>query len=221
MKVSFPPTQSTQAKLVKPANTPTSPKSNQPAGASRPIDGNSLVKWLGHSIEGPACQLALANMGLSVSGKSLYGNCAQWQAGRSLCLELLESRDYRQRTGLIPSSQGKWILAGIQFCRAEYAPDCRQDFRGTLPFGLALTDTATELDAVLGRAALDVFYENPDQYFRVMGWVRGNIYIGIAWQNTLDTARINCCGVSMLGSKLGWGEAWLDEDIAEELDRAV
>ena len=205
---------------IAPDNKGTPVQHHQPKMPRLSINGNSLIKWLGHSTEEQNCRLALAGMGLSIDGGCHYDSCDSWQAGHSLSLKLIDAREYRQRTARKPYSQGKWIIAGIQFCRADYAPHCRQDFSGTLPFGLTLTNTAGQLGAILGKATLDVLYEDPDHYFRVMGWVKGNIYLGIACRNTLDSAVINCCGVSILGTNLGWGEAWLD-DLADELDRAV
>ena len=149
-------------------------------------------------------------MGFRLNGNTSWSNSLSWKANNTLKLELFTSAHYKQETGLQPYVESDWIFVDINFMREGYLDAVKETFSGSLPFGLSMDNTAVECLSQMGDSVLNDIYKAPEGYqdYKILAWVVEDKYIGIAFENTTETARIACCGVSINAAKLGWGQNW-------------
>ena len=125
-------------------------------------------------------------------------------------MEFLTGDYDRQETGLEPHQEGEWIFTAIDFMRQGHADAVKRTYKGSRPFSLAMDNNAEQCIAILDTPLLDDIYEAPEgfQNDKILAWIKDDQYRGIAFENTSQSARIICCGVSIEAAKLGWGQNW-------------
>ncbi|MBC7756235.1 MAG: hypothetical protein H7Z20_06275 [Bdellovibrio sp.] len=174
------------------------------------INGDDIVKWLGYGVDHTEFAKEMRQMGLKLKGtdSEYYDTHFNWKPKQSLRFELFRLAHFIKITDYPPKFNSDWIFVDIEFCRAGYDDSLKETFSGTPPFGLSIDNTAAECIAILGEPKINDYYEAPGFHYKVLAWISGDKYIGIAFENETDSARINCLGVSLVGAGVGWGVDW-------------
>lgn len=174
------------------------------------MNGDAIVKWLGFGIDDAEFAKEMRLMGLKLKGtdSEYYNTHFNWQKKLGMRFELFRSAHFTKITKKQPKHHSDWIFVDIEFCRAGYDDSLKETFSGTPPFGLSMDNTAAECIAILGEPKINDYYEAPGFHYKVLAWLSGDKYIGIAYENETDSARINCLGVSLVGTGVGWGVDW-------------
>jgi hypothetical protein len=174
------------------------------------INGDDIVKWLGYGVNHVDFAKEMRQMGLKLKGTAdtFYNTDFNWKPKHSLVFDLFRLAHFTKITEQKPKYESDWIFVDIEFCRAGYDDSLKETFSGTPPFGLSMDNTAAECIVILGVPIIDDYYEAPGFHYKVLAWIIGDKYIGIAFENETDSARINCLGVSLAGTGVGWGATW-------------
>ena len=174
------------------------------------INGDDIVKWLGYGIEQAEFAKEMRLMGLKLKGteSEYYDTHFNWKPKQGLRFELSRLAHFTKIAEKQPKHESDWIFIDIEFCRVGYSDALKETFTGLPPFGLSMDNTAADCIAILGEPKINDYYDAPGFYYKVLAWNVGDKHIGIAFENETDSARINCLGVSLVGTGIGWGADW-------------
>lgn len=174
------------------------------------INGDDIVKWLGYGIDHVDFVKDMQQMGLKLKGtnSAYYDTHFNFKPKHGLRFELYRLAKFAEISSVKPMFESDWIFADIEFCRAGYDGSLKVTFEGILPYGLSLDNTAADCIAILGKPIINDYYEAPGFHYKVLAWTKNQHYIGIAFENATDSARINSLGVSLAGTGIGWGVGW-------------
>ncbi len=175
------------------------------------MNGDVIVKWLGFGIEHPEFKKEMQQLGLKLQGtdSEYYNTDFNWKKKQGMRFELFRSAHFKSKAEIEPVFDSDWIFVDVEFCREGYDDSLKVTFDGVPPYGLQMDFTPNECIAVLGSPILNDYYEAPGFHYKVLAWIKDKHYIGIAFQNETDQAKINCLGVSLVGTGVGWGVDWV------------
>ena len=174
------------------------------------MNGDDIVKWLGFGIDHPEFQKEMQQLSLKLQGtdSEYYNTHFNFKKKHGLRFELFKLAHFTSIAEQAPAFDSDWIFVDVEFCREGYDQSLKSTFAGTPPYGLQMDFTASDYIALLGQPVVNDYYEAPGFHYKVLAWTKGNRYIGIAFENASEEARINCLGVSLVGTGVGWGVDW-------------